>query len=318
MDELLAALKAALEEAGAEVPAEPGTLTSGQLDQLIPDKRLRGRAKSALIRYQREAGVDPEAAHAAPAPAPEAEPEPEPVAVAAPTVEPELEPEAAFEAPPMSAELAELHAAVAAAFEAAGVAVPADLIGFDPAGLEAQVGERKLRGNIKSALVKFKRAAEAEGWTTAPARPARTAAPEAAAPAPAPEPVAAATEPEPEAAPEPEAKPEPEPAVEPPPLSDELRPLHEALAAAFGAADVPLPDDLMGFDPGGLEEVVTDRKRRGNIKSALVKFRRAAEAEGWTARAARPAAAPRKAAAAPAPTAAAATPAAAAPAPQAI
>ncbi len=195
MEELLAALREAFAEAGIELPDNPGGLAVGDLDSLVADKRLRGRCKSALTKYKRAAGVasgvaaaeEPEPApmvipQKAAAPAPEPEPEPEPL----PEPEPEPEEDEPYEAPPMSDELAERFAAVTAAFEAAGVAVPDDPVGGSLDALDEQIEDRKLRGQCKSALMKFRRLAEEQGWSAAPPKQQRTARPAttaAAAPA---------------------------------------------------------------------------------------------------------------------------------------
>lgn len=194
MEELLAALRQAFAEAGIELPENPGGLAVGDLDSLIADKRLRGRCKSALTKYKRAAGVaggvaaaqEPEPApmvipRKAAAPTPEPEPEPEPL----PEPEPEPEPEEdeAHEAPPMSAELAERFAAVTAAFAAAGVAVPDDPVGGSLDTLDEQIEDRKLRGQCKSALMKFRRLAEEQGWSAVAPKKQRAARP-AASPAP--------------------------------------------------------------------------------------------------------------------------------------
>lgn len=308
MDDLRAALEAAFEEAGVPVPADLATFSSEGLDSLVSDKRLRGKCKSALVRYRKSVGAD---LHAAPAPAPEPAPEPtaapepapaataepaaaapepvaapEPPAVAEPTVE-------VVPASPMSAELAELFAGVQEAFAAAGVALPADPLNDSLEALDA-LDNKAARAKCKSALVKFKRVAQAEGWQAGGTRV--VAAPAVVAPA---APVVEASAPEPVApvaAPEPELEPVEEPElIEASPMSAELAELYAAVQAAFGAAGVAVPADPLNGPLDALDEGCTDKALRAKCKSSLVKFKRAAQAEGWqpggvrAPRAARPA-----------------------------
>lgn len=118
--------------------------------------------------------------------------------------------------------------AVQTAFAAAGVEVPADLMGFDLASLDA-IEDRKLRAQCKSAVMKARKAAEA-GDAPAPA-------PEAAPAAPAEEPVA-------------------------------------VMRSAFEAAGLPVPEDVHAFDLASLD-AIEDRKVRGQLKSAVMKARKA-------------------------------------------
>ena len=292
MDEQLANLNAAFGEAGIDVPADPTSMALGELDELVEDRRLRGKCKSALVKFQRaaeeqgwsppegaaEPAAEPVAEAAAPEPA-EALPTEDPIpppAVEAPLAE--TEPEVIAELPPMSAELQEKHDAFVAAMAAASAAVPHDLVHLEVGQLDALVEDKKLRGKCKSALVKFQRQAKEEGWApTQPARPApatkpATPAPELVAAAPAPAPVE--VEPEPE---------EEEEEFVPTPMSAELQPLFDAVTEAFGAAGAAVPADPVNVDLNSLDEAVEDKKLRGKCKSALVKFRRKAEADGWQA-----------------------------------
>lgn len=209
MDELRAALLEALAAAGVEAPADLSALTPADLDTLVEDKRLRGRCKSALIRYRRAleeagelpvatgpAGAQPEeagpSAEAEAAPATE-EPAPEPPPAAQASPEEPVQEEAEPSVQPIPEALAPFHAAVVEAFGAAGLPAPADPVNYDTAALDESVEDRKLRGQVKSALAKFRRAAAEHGWqpapprTSLPDRPAREAATPAAtesAPAP--------------------------------------------------------------------------------------------------------------------------------------
>ncbi len=131
--------------------------------------------------------------------------------------------------------------------------------------------------------MKFQRAAKAEGWApTTVAASADEAPPAVAEPVAAPAPVAL-TEPEPE--PEPEEEEEEEEAEEyvAAPMPAALQPLHEAVVAAFAAAGAEPPADPVNVSLDALDELVENKQLRGKCKSALVKFRRAAAAEGWQA-----------------------------------
>jgi hypothetical protein len=68
MDEMRAVLEQAFADAGIAVPDDLAAFGLDALEELVPDKRLRGKCKSALIRYQKSLGLD---AHAAAAAAPE-------------------------------------------------------------------------------------------------------------------------------------------------------------------------------------------------------------------------------------------------------
>ncbi len=204
MDEQLAAVREAFGEAGIEVPADPAGMALDALDTLVEDRRLRGKCKSALVKYQRAA----KEAGAMPAPAPE--PTPEPVAEAAPEPEPEPAAEAALEpepvaeaapepepeqpeqpeaepapAAPMSDALRERHEALVQAFADAGAEPPAELVGFSLDLLDEQIEDKKVRGKVKSAAMKFRRLAEEEGWQPAgaPVKAVKTAPTAEAAPA---------------------------------------------------------------------------------------------------------------------------------------
>ncbi len=230
------------------------------------------------------ADVEPVAAPA-PEPVPTVLPEPAPAAPAEvpPSAATAPAPGTAVELPPMSADLQARHDALVEALQAAGAAVPADLVGLDVGQLDSLVEDKQARGKCKSALVKFQRAAKAEGWApTTVAASADEAPPAVAEPVAAPAPVAL-TEPEPE--PEPEEEEEEEEAEEyvAAPMPAALQPLHEAVVAAFAAAGAEPPADPVNVSLDALDELVENKQLRGKCKSALVKFRRAAAAEGWQA-----------------------------------
>lgn len=320
MDEQLAALREAFSEAGIDVPDDPTQMELAELDSLVDDRRLRGKCKSALVKFKRaaeEQGWSPGAAadgEAEPAVAEDAgesqsaaadfqatatvdeaaeEVEEEapsagadfqaeaPAAEEAPAPTPPTETAPAAEAAPMSDDLKQKHDALAEAFAAAGVEVPADPTAVDLDDLDAQVPDKKQRGKVKSALVKFRKQAEAEGWTAAapvaeesptPPPTAAPAAPPAEGPKPPAEPEQTATPPAPKAPAQP---------VEMPPMSDALQERFDAMEAAFAAAGVEMLDDPLSFDLNSLDALVEDKQARGKLKSSIVKFNKLAKEEGW-------------------------------------
>ncbi|MCC7495013.1 MAG: hypothetical protein IT204_21875 [Fimbriimonadaceae bacterium] len=278
MDEQLAALAAVFEQAGIALPDDPTSFALDELDGLVADRRLRAMCKSALTKFKRAAtaaGWAPAAAAApeplASTPPPEPTPAPaEPVAPAAPVA---AAPPVAAAAPvvipasPMSDELAARHTALRDCCEQAGLALPDDPTTVDLDSLDAAIVDKSLRGKVKSALVKFRKQAAAEGWQAS--RVEVAAAPAGAAPAPSPDPVAA---------------PAAEPVVVPAsPMSPELQEKYAAVTACYGQAGVAVPTDPTAVNLDELDTLVEDKSLRGKLKSALVKFRKQAAAEAWQA-----------------------------------
>jgi len=210
----MVAVNEAFNAAGVDVPSDLMGFDLASLDS-IEDRKLRAQCKSAVMKARK-------AAEAGDAPTPQAE------------------------AKPAAAAAEDPFAVLKSVFEAAGQPVPADVQAFDLASLDA-IEDRKLRGQLKSAVMKARKAGvEAPPAEAAEAAPAAAKVEPAAAEAPAVE----------------------EPAGE---AGDaERAALVEVLKTA--GVDVPdAPESLALDDLDGIE----DRKLRGQAKSALRKLQRA-------------------------------------------
>ncbi|NUQ01511.1 MAG: hypothetical protein HUU35_16830, partial [Armatimonadetes bacterium] len=175
------------------------------------------------------------------------------------------------------------------AFGEAGIEVPNDPTALPLEALDEQVTDRRLRGACKSALVKFKRAADASGWSPAgsEAPPESDAelveAPEAMVESTVAEPTPSADQPKRPTITEPVATAAAPVTADAAPMSPELSARYEAMEASFAAAAAPLPDDPLTFDLNSLDSMDDDKKQRGQVKSALMKFVKLAKDEGWAA-----------------------------------
>lgn len=249
--EPMEAVREAFTAAGLDVPTDVTTFDLDSLDTLIEDRKLRGQAKSAIVKAKR-AMADGGGAPAEPTPAAE----PDVSAPAAPAA-----PAAAAPAPTATLEpqAGDPLARVREVFAEAGVTAPDDLLNLELAELDSLIDDRKLRGQAKSALVKAKKQI-GEGPSDAGAPPAADTA------EPTPEPV---TEPVTEATKDAQTKLQPGAPDDP---TDELRvKLSQVLAEA--GLDVPeSPETDLALED---LEAIDDRKLRGQAKSALVRLKKA-------------------------------------------